>query len=63
MKKIIYLLGFILLGIIISCDRETNYNSTNLSEFTGQWEVTAYSDDYAIYGPFKDHPSKRSRRK
>lgn len=59
MKKIIYLLGLLTLGIITSCERETenatisdttNSNKINMS---GQWEITAYNDSSMVFGPFK----------
>lgn len=54
MKNFIYLLGLITIGIIIaSCERETDNNNADFSEFTGQWEVIAYYDSTPIYGPFK----------
>ncbi|MEA4917137.1 lipid-binding protein [Proteiniphilum sp.] len=58
MKKIIYLLGLITIGIFASCEREVNTsisdstNSVNIN-LAGQWEVTAYNDTSTIFGPFK----------
>lgn len=59
MKKIIYLLGFITLGIIASCEREAentsisdNTNSVNIN-LSGQWEVIAYNDSTTVFGPFR----------
>lgn len=59
MKKIIYLLGFLTLGIIaVSCEKEVEApaNTTEESKtinINGQWEVTAYNDTTMIFGPFK----------
>lgn len=57
MKKIIYLLGFITLGFIASCERETENaglpDAANSVKITGQWEVAAYNDSTLVYGPFK----------
>lgn len=57
MKKFIYLLGFITLGMIASCEREVEStelgDAANLVEITGQWEVTAYNDSVPVFGPFK----------
>ncbi|WP_352421237.1 lipid-binding protein [Proteiniphilum sp.] len=64
MKNFIYLLGFILLSITISCEKETvnqisdenNQESETIkdfSQFIGNWEVNAYSDSELIFGPFK----------
>lgn len=55
MKKIIYLLGFLMLGII-SCEKEENAATADeikVIDITGQWEVTAYNDSTLISGPFK----------
>ncbi len=56
MKKLIYLLGFVALGMIISCEKETENASlpegANSINVTGQWEVTAHNDSVAIFGPF-----------
>ena len=58
MKKIIYLLAFIALGMIASCEQETNnsslpdfQNTTNVN-ITGKWEVTAHNDSIPVFGPF-----------
>lgn len=73
MKKFIYLLAFVALGILASCERDTE--NTELSDVsnsindvatvnvTGKWEVTAHNDSTAIYGPFTvltvgDHEAK-----
>lgn len=57
MKKIIYLLGFITLGVIVACEREIENNelenAAELVNLTGQWELSAYDDTTFIYGPFK----------
>lgn len=57
MKKIIYLLGFITLGIIASCESETESaelgGAANSVNITGQWEMTAYIDSITVFGPFK----------
>ena len=57
MKKIIYVLGFLTLGIIASCESEVeNTESTTAAEsvrISGQWEMTAYNDSVLIFGPFK----------
>lgn len=57
MKKIIYLLGILTLGIVASCEREvesaTIIDAPKLVEIAGQWEVNAYNDSILIYGPFK----------
>lgn len=57
MKKIIHLLGFLALGIIVSCEKEVESaaaaDATKLVNVTGQWEVTAYNDSTLISGPFK----------
>ncbi len=57
MKKIIYLLGFLTLGIISSCERNIESaeaaDTANLAKVGGQWEITAYNDSTLIYGPFK----------
>ncbi len=57
MKKIIYLLGFLTLGIIASCEKEADNGATDdaskLVNITGQWEVTAYNDSTFVSGPFK----------
>lgn len=64
MKNFIYLLGFILLSVIISCESETenlindeNHNEGEIiedfSQFIGEWQVNAYSDSELIFGPFK----------
>lgn len=62
MKKFIYLLGFVALGIFASCERETentevsdvsnSINDVAPINVTGKWEVTAHNDSTAIYGPF-----------
>lgn len=54
MKKITYLLSFILLTIFISCEREIDSieNITPIN-FTGEWNVNAYIDTTFVYGPFK----------
>lgn len=58
MKKLIYLLGFVALAMIASCENEVNdsllpdnQNSTSVN-VTGKWEVTAHNDDVAVFGPF-----------
>ncbi|WP_298653406.1 lipid-binding protein [uncultured Proteiniphilum sp.] len=57
MKKNIYLLGLIILGVFASCERETESkeltDTANSVKITGQWEVTAYNDSTTIFGPFK----------
>lgn len=65
MKNFIYLLSFILLSITISCESEidnqindeSNKDSETIedfSQFTGEWQVTAYSGDSEfIFGPFQ----------
>lgn len=57
MKKIIYLLGILTLGIVASCEREVEsaaiIDAPKLVEIAGQWEVNAYNDSIHIYGPFK----------
>ncbi len=57
MKKITYLLGFIAIGILVSCEKEAEGAATTgsdtLANVTGQWEVTAYNDTTLISGPFK----------
>lgn len=58
MKKIIYLLGFLTLAILVSCEQAVDGNeitddATKLVKITGQWEVNAYSDSTLVYGPFK----------
>lgn len=55
MKKIIYLLGLITLGLITSCEREAESeipNPVNINT-TGQWEVNAYIDSTFVFGPFR----------
>lgn len=56
MKKIIYLLGFLILGLIISCQKEeenTMINDSSSSvQIVGKWEVTAHNDSVPLYGPF-----------
>ena len=58
MKKIIYLLAFVALGMIASCEQEINnssfpdvQNPTNINT-TGKWEVTAHNDSIRVFGPF-----------
>ena len=58
MKKLIYLLGLIALGMLASCERETEnaslpdaLNSGNVN-VTGQWEVTAHNDSVQLSDPF-----------
>ena len=56
MKKLIYLLGFVALCIIVSCERDMENggqpDTTNLIDLTGQWEVIAHNDSAAISSPF-----------
>ena len=58
MKKIIYLLGFVVLTMMVSCEQEINNNSipevSNLSDVNviGKWEVTAHNDSVPVFGPF-----------
>lgn len=56
MKKLIYLIGFIALGTMISCENETEVTpfpeTQKLVDVTGQWNVTAYNDSTVISGPF-----------
>lgn len=57
MKKIIYLLGFLTLGIVSSCERNIESaeiaDTAILAKVGGEWEITAYNDSTLIYGPFK----------
>ncbi|SFK80914.1 Lipid-binding putative hydrolase [Porphyromonadaceae bacterium KH3CP3RA] len=57
MKKITYLLGFLAIGILVSCEKDADNGATDdaskLVNITGQWEVTAYNDSILIFGPFK----------
>lgn len=54
MKRIIYLVGFIILIIITSCENEIdNTNYVDFSQLIGEWEVIAYFNSTPIYGPFK----------
>ncbi|SFS36531.1 lipid-binding protein [Proteiniphilum acetatigenes] len=57
MKKITYLLGFLAIGILVSCEKEADNGATDDASkpvnITGQWEVTAYNDSTLIFGPFK----------
>lgn len=57
MKKIIYLLGFFILGIIVSCEREganiETDDTNNTVKVVGEWEVMAYNDSTFIQGPFR----------
>ncbi len=54
MKKITYLLSFVLLTIFISCEREID-SIDNFApvDFAGEWKVNAYIDTSFVYGPFK----------
>lgn len=57
MKRIIYFLGVLVLGLIAySCERDTESVSftDDINSFNaiGQWEVTAHNDSAAIFGPF-----------
>lgn len=53
MKKIIYLLSFIVLGIFASCERDSaNIEFLNTINIDGKWEVTAHNDTMAISAPF-----------
>lgn len=58
MKKIIYLLGFVVLCTMSSCEQEINesffpdvQNVNNLN-IIGKWEVIAYNDSVPVFGPF-----------
>lgn len=57
MKKIIYLLGFLAIGILFSCEKEAEsaaaIGTSKVVDITGQWEVSAYNDSTLIFGPFK----------
>jgi len=56
MKKLLYLLGFVALGMIASCEKETENallpDAQNSINVTGQWEVIAHNDSVPIFGPF-----------
>lgn len=59
MKQIIYILGFIALGAIVSCERDTetlslteNANQEKI-ELAGEWSVVAYNDTTVLSDPFK----------
>lgn len=53
MKKIIYLLGFIVLSAFASCERETlNNDFLNTVNANGSWEITAHNDSMVISSPF-----------
>lgn len=56
MKKLLYLIIFVALGLIVSCERETENAqiapTTSKVNVTGQWEVMAHNDSIAIFGPF-----------
>lgn len=58
MKKIIYLLGFVALCIMTSCEQEIDNSSfpdiqnTSKVNVTGKWEVTAHNDSVPVFGPF-----------
>lgn len=56
MRKIIFLLGLVALGVIISCERDTesmvSNDQQNALNLTGQWEVMAYNDTVSLIGPF-----------
>ena len=68
MKRITYLLGFVVIGILVSCEKEVEStitaDNTALADVTGHWEVTAYNDSLLIFGPFKvitlEDPSAQS---
>lgn len=58
MKKIIYLLAFVVLCITASCEQEIDnssfldvQNSAGINS-TGKWEVNAYIDTTQVFGPF-----------
>ncbi|MCE5206327.1 MAG: hypothetical protein LLF80_09530 [Porphyromonadaceae bacterium] len=54
MKNIFYLMGLIILGTIISCEREIESDAIlSPINITGQWNVNAYNDSTLLYGPFK----------
>ncbi|WP_286853828.1 lipid-binding protein [Proteiniphilum sp. UBA5259] len=54
MKNIFYLLGLIIFGTIVSCEREIESDAiANPVNITGQWKVNAYNDSILLYGPFK----------
>lgn len=59
MKKYMYILGLLALGMmIISCEKETENALLPDAEesvsvnVTGQWEVVAHNDSVAVFGPF-----------
>lgn len=56
MKKLLYLLGFVALGMIASCEKETENvplpEAQNSINVTGQWEVTAHNDSEQLSDPF-----------
>ena len=54
MKNIFYLLGLIIFGTIVSCEREIESDAiVNPVNITGQWNVNAYNDSTLLYGPFE----------
>lgn len=55
MKKIAYIIGFIALALLASCENETENIalSETAASVNGQWEVTAYNDTTAVSGIFK----------
>ncbi|MBF6598628.1 MAG: hypothetical protein ITF98_10460 [Fermentimonas sp.] len=53
MKQLIFLLGFIALGVFASCERDsTSLELPNTVKVDGLWEVIAYNDSMAISTPF-----------
>lgn len=58
MKKIIYLLGFVVLTMMASCEQEINNNlipevsNTSDVNVVGKWEVIAHNDSVPVFGPF-----------
>ena len=62
MKNLIYLLGFILFSITLSCEseivdqineEEDNETINDFNQFSGEWLVSAYNDSELLFGPFK----------